>query len=151
MRIEFFLNDKSCDMVVDPDEMLADALRKIGMLSIRKGCDTSCCGLCTVWVDGAAVLSCTMPAFRVEGKSVTTIEGIQSEATAFAKILAAEGAEQCGFCSPGFIMTVIAMKNELTNPTDEQILHYLAGNLCRCTGYMGQMRAIRTFLGGLEK
>lgn len=146
MQIELTLNSKLRRIEVCPDEMLADVLRKIGMLSIRKGCDTSCCGLCTVWVDENPVLSCTMPAFRAEGKKVTTIEGVQGEAEQFARILASEGAEQCGFCSPGFIMTVLAMKKALDNPTEEEIKHYLAGNLCRCTGYMGQMRAVKTFL-----
>lgn len=148
MKLELKINQKSYALDAAPDEMLADALRRLGFLSIRKGCDTSCCGLCSVWVDGSPVLSCTMPAFRTEGKSITTIEGIQPEAERFARILAAEGAEQCGFCSPGFIMTVIAMKQELKHPSDAQIQHYLAGNLCRCTGYMGQMRAIKTYLGG---
>ena len=146
MQIEISLNDITTRLEVAPDEMLADALRKIGMLSIRKGCDTSCCGLCTVWVGENPVLSCTMPAFRAEGKKITTIEGVQAEAEKFAHILASEGAEQCGFCSPGFIMTVLAMKKALKNPTDEEIKHYLAGNLCRCTGYMGQMRAVKTYL-----
>ena len=146
MQIEVSLNEKKYRLEVAPDEMLADALRKIGMLSIRQGCDTSCCGLCTVWLDASPVLSCTVPAFRAEGKKITTIEGVQAEAEKFAGILAAEGAEQCGFCSPGFIMTVLAMKNELQNPTDDEIKHYLAGNLCRCTGYMGQMRAVKTYL-----
>lgn len=146
MQIELTLNSKLRRIEVSPDEMLAEVLRKIGMLSIRKGCDTSCCGLCTVWVDGNPVLSCTMPAFRAEGKKITTIEGVQGEAEQFARILASEGAEQCGFCSPGFIMTVLAMKKALDNPTEEEIKHYLAGNLCRCTGYMGQMRAVKTFL-----
>ncbi len=146
MQLKFILNEKQTVLEASPDEMLADALRRIGMLSIRQGCDTSCCGLCTVWIDSGPVLSCTVPAFRVEGKKVTTIEGVQNEAEEFAAILAAEGAEQCGFCSPGFIMTVLALKNELQNPTDEEIRHYLAGNLCRCTGYMGQMRAVKTYL-----
>ena len=146
MQIEVSLNEKKYRLEVAPDEMLADALRKIGMLSIRQGCDTSCCGLCTVWLDASPVLSCTVPAFRAEGKKITTIEGVQAEAEKFAGILAAEGAEQCGFCSPGFIMTVLAMKNELQNPTDDEIKHYLTGNLCRCTGYMGQMRAVKTYL-----
>ncbi len=138
MRIEFFLNDKSCDMVVDPDEMLADALRKIGMLSIRKGCDTSCCGLCTVWVDGAAVLSCTMPAFRVEGKSVTTIEGIQSEATAFAKISGGGRRRAVWFLQSRFYYDGVAMKNELSNPTDEQFFT-ISPEICAvCTGYMAR-------------
>lgn len=146
MQIEVYLNEQHKVLEVAPDEMLADVLRKIGMLSIRKGCDTSCCGLCTVWLEGNPVLSCTMPAFRAEGKKITTIEGVQPEAEKFARILASEGAEQCGFCSPGFIMTVLALKRELQNPTDEEIKHYLAGNLCRCTGYMGQMRAVKMYL-----
>jgi carbon-monoxide dehydrogenase small subunit len=151
MQVSFVLNEKDCCLEVAPDDMLANALRNIGVLSIRMGCDTSCCGLCTVWVDKKPILSCTMPAFRVAGKSVTTIDGIQHEAEQFARILSSEGAEQCGFCSPGFIMTVIAMKNELINPSEEDIIHYLTGNLCRCTGYMGQMRAIRAFLAEVEK
>ena len=146
MQITTIVNKKTFVLDVAPDEMLADSLRRNGYLSIRKGCDTSCCGLCTVWVDEKPVLSCTMPAFRAEGREITTIEGVAAEAEKFARILAAEGAEQCGFCSPGFIMTVLAMKKELSQPTEEQIKHYLAGNLCRCTGYMGQMRAVKTYL-----
>ena len=146
MQITAVINGQTSVLEVAPEEMLADALRRIGFLSIRKGCDTSCCGLCTVWVNGKPLLSCTMPAFRAEGREITTIEGVSAEAEKFARILAAEGSEQCGFCSPGFIMTVLAMKNELPQPTEEQIKHYLAGNLCRCTGYMGQMRAVKTYL-----
>ena len=84
---------------------------------------------------------------RALNKEITTIEGLEKEADEFARILIAEGAEQCGFCSPGFIMTVLAMKNELENPSEEEIKHYLTGNLCRCTGYMGQLRAIKTYMG----
>lgn len=148
MKLELLINQKIYLLDVAPDEMLSDTLRSKGFLSIRKGCDTSCCGLCTVWIDGKPVLSCTMLSFRAAGKAITTIEGIQPEAEKFARILASEGSEQCGFCSPGFIMTVIAMKNELKTPTEQDIQHYLAGNLCRCTGYMGQMRAIKTYLRG---
>lgn len=148
MKLELLINQKIYALDVAPDEMLSDTLRSKGFLSIRKGCDTSCCGLCTVWIDGKPVLSCTMLSFRAAGKAITTIEGVQPEAEKFARILASEGSEQCGFCSPGFIMTVIAMKNELKTPTEQDIQHYLAGNLCRCTGYMGQMRAIKTYLRG---
>ena len=147
MQITTTINDKQIILEAAPDEMLVDVLRKAGYFSVRKGCDTTCCGLCTLWLDNKPVLSCTVLAFRAEGKKITTMEGLQSEAEEFARILAAEGAEQCGFCSPGFIMTVLAMKRELTNPTEEQIIHYLTGNLCRCTGYMGQLRAIKTYLG----
>ena len=151
MQVELTINNKRTVWNVPPDEFLADTLRKQGMLSIRKGCNTSCCGLCTVWIDGKPTLSCTTLSFRMQGKVVTTIEGVAGEAAEFARILVAEGAEQCGFCSPGFIMTVLAMKKELPAPTDEEIVHYLTGNLCRCTGYMGQMRAVKTYLGVTQR
>ena len=147
MQIKITLNNKEISLEVEKDEFLADSLRSHRTLSIRKGCDTTCCGLCTVWIDGKPALSCAVLSIRADGKHITTIEGVQKEATEFANLLAAEGAEQCGFCSPGFIMTVLAMKNELTNPTEEEIVHYLTGNLCRCTGYMGQLRVIKKYLG----
>lgn len=147
MQITVTINEKKVTYNIAADDLLADTLRSQGYMSIRKGCDTSCCGLCTVWIDGKPALSCTVPAFRADGKTLVTIEGVQQEAEEFAQILAVEGAEQCGFCSPGFIMTVLAMKRELTNPTEDEIIHYLTGNLCRCTGYMGQLRAIKKYLG----
>lgn len=147
MQIEFVLNNKKVKYEINGDEFLADILRADGLLSIRKGCNTSCCGLCSIWIDGRPTLSCSVLAVRANGKSITTIEGLEEEAEKFARILVSEGAEQCGFCSPGFIMTVLAMKNELQNPTDDDIIHYLTGNLCRCTGYMGQLRAVKTYLG----
>jgi aerobic carbon-monoxide dehydrogenase small subunit len=147
MLIEVTINKKNFTLDVLADEFLSETLRDKGMLSIRKGCDTSCCGLCTVWIEGTPTLSCTTLAIRANGKNITTIEGVQKEAAEFAQVLVAEGAEQCGFCSPGFIMTVLAMKNELQNPTETEIIHYLTGNLCRCTGYMGQLRAVKKFLG----
>lgn len=137
MQIDIIVNGKRHSLNVDKDEFLLDTLRKIGYLSVKRGCDTSCCGLCTVWLEEKPILSCSTLSIRANGKNITTIEGLQEEAEKFARILTAEGAEQCGFCSPGFVMTVIAMKKELINPTDDEIKHYLAGNLCRCTGYMG--------------
>ena len=83
---------------------------------------------------------------RALDKEINTIEGLENEVKEFSEVLVKEGAEQCGFCSPGFILTVLAMKDELENPTDDEIKHYLTGNLCRCTGYMGQLRAIKTYL-----
>src|SRR5699024_9175904 len=109
--------------------------------------NTSCCGLCTIWVEEKPVLSCASLSIRANGKKITTMEGLQEEAEEFGKILVSEGSDQCGFCSPGFIMSIIAMKKELENPTEEEIIHYLTGNLCRCTGYQGQLRAIKTYLG----
>ena len=82
----------------------------------------------------------------MEGRRITTLEGLQEEAAEFGGFLADEGGEQCGFCSPGFIMNVLAMVRELDDPTEEEILEYLSGNLCRCSGYMSQLRAIKAFL-----
>lgn len=147
MQIKVKVNEKIIIMDVEYDEMLLDALRRYGYFSIKKGCDTTNCGLCTVWLEGKPILSCSTLAVRANGKNLTTLEGIQKEAEEFGQFLVKEGAEQCGFCSPGFIMTVIAMKRELVNPSEENIKHYLAGNLCRCTGYMGQLRAIKEFMG----
>lgn len=147
MEIDLIINGKKTICKIDPEDFLADTLRKNGMLSIRKGCDTSCCGLCTVWVEGTPVLSCSLLTIKAAGKNITTMEGVQAEAEKFAEILVSDGAEQCGFCSPGFIMTVLALKSEIINPSEEDIIHYLSGNLCRCTGYMGQLRAVKKYLG----
>ena len=146
MKITITLNGIPYTREVAGDLMLLDFVRSCGCLSVKRGCDTSNCGLCTVWVEGTPVLSCSYPAVRADGKQVTTLEGVQEEAEAFGQCMARQGAEQCGYCSPGFIMTVLAMARELTDPTEEEISRYLAGNLCRCTGYVSQMRAICTWL-----
>ena len=92
------------------------------------------------------MLSCSTLAARIEGKKIVTLEGMQREAQEFGSFLANEGAEQCGFCNPGFIMNVLAMEDELNNPTEEEIKAYLSGNLCRCSGYESQLRAIKNYL-----
>ena len=147
MLITMNVNGKKVDIDVSYDEYLVDTLRRIGNLSVKRGCDTGCGGLCSIWRDENPKLSCSTLSVIANKKNITTIEGLQKEASEFAQILVNEGAEQCGFCSPGFIMTVLAMKKELENPTEEEIIHYLTGNLCRCTGYMGQLRAIKTYMG----
>ena len=126
--------------------LLLDFVRSQGCYSVKRGCETANCGLCTVLVDGTPMLSCSTLAMRANGKTVTTMEGMQEEAAEFGAFLANEGAEQCGYCSPGFIMNVFAMLNEIKDPTEEQIKEYLAGNLCRCSGYEGQLRGIRNYL-----
>ena len=146
MEIEFTLNGKVTYAEIKDDTSLFDLLRAKGCYSVKCGCETENCGLCTVLVDGKSVLSCSMLAARVNDRDVVTLEGVQKEAEEFGMYLAGEGAEQCGFCSPGLIMNVLAMEKELIQPEEDAIREYLAGNLCRCSGYMGQMRAIRKYL-----
>ena len=140
------INGKAVALSHKAGENLADCLRRHGYIEVRTGCDTGSCGLCTVWLDGVPVLSCSTLAARSEGKAITTIKGVASEAKALAAHLMKEGADQCGYCSPGFIMTALAMQRELENPSEAQIKHYLAGNLCRCTGYAGQTRGLMNWL-----
>lgn len=145
MKINFFLNGKKVQEEIAPDLLLLDLLRQKGCYSVKRGCETANCGLCTVLMDEKPVLSCSMLAARADGKKIVTLEGMQEEAKEFGGFLADEGAEQCGFCNPGFIMNIFAMLKELENPTEEQINEYLAGNLCRCSGFMGQTRSILKF------
>ena len=146
MILNTVINNRKKELLIDADEYLVDTLRKAGYLSVKRVCDTGACGLCTVLVEGKPVLSCSTLSARVMNKKVETIENYPKEAEMLAKHLAAEGAEQCGFCAPGFALTVIAMLKELKDPSDEEILHYLNGNLCRCSGYASQLRGIRAYM-----
>lgn len=146
MLIQMILNGKPVRRDVPPDTLLLDLVRELGCVSVKRGCETANCGLCTVLLDGTPVLSCSVLAVRCDGRAVTTLEGLQEEAAEFTGFIADQGAEQCGFCNPGFVMNTIALLRENPDPTDEEIRAYLAGNLCRCSGYEGQLRGIRAFL-----
>ena len=146
MNITFWLNGVKRQAEVRPDELLLDFLRKNSCYSVKRGCETANCGLCTVLMDERPVLSCSMLAARADGKRIVTLEGMQEEAKEFGAFMANEGAEQCGFCNPGFMMNAMALFREKSDPTDEEIKEYLAGNLCRCSGYEGQLRGIRAYL-----
>lgn len=146
MQIKLKINGKPFQDDVSADTLLIDYLRFKGFTSVKRGCETANCGLCTVLLEGKPVLSCSILAVRANHLSVTTIEGVEKEAAEFGAFMAEEGADQCGYCSPGFIMNVLAMKKELKNPDEKEIKQYLAGNLCRCTGYMGQLRAVTKYL-----
>lgn len=146
MELKLTLNGRAVSASVEADTLLIDFLRAQGCLSVKRGCETANCGLCTVLMDGTPVLSCSVLALRAAGHHVQTLEGLQEEAADFAAFIADQGAEQCGFCNPGFVMNTVALLRENPDPTDDEIRAYLAGNLCRCSGYEGQLRGIRAYL-----
>lgn len=146
MEINIRVNGRAVREQIEPDLLLIDFLRAHGCLSVKRGCETSNCGLCTVFLDDKPILSCSMLAARADGHSVTTLEGLQEEASDFVGFIADQGADQCGFCNPGFVMNTIALLQENPDPTDDDIRAFLAGNLCRCSGYEGQLRGIRNYL-----
>lgn len=146
MEITLTLNGKKITRSVDADTMLLDFVRSEGCYSVKRGCDTSNCGLCTVFLDDLPVLSCSVLAVRADGRRVVTMEGMQEEAAEFGTFIADQGAEQCGFCNPGMIMNALALLRDNRDPKEAEIKEYLAGNLCRCSGYEGQLRGIQAFI-----
>ncbi len=150
-KIKMKVNGKSCTGDVEDRVLLANFLRdELKLTGTHVGCDTSQCGACTVHVDGRAVKSCTMLAVQADGCEVTTIEGMATNGKlhpvqqAFTECHAL----QCGFCTPGMIMTVAAMLKDNPHPTDDEIVHGLEGNLCRCTGYINIVKAVKQAAGG---
>ena len=146
MEVTLTLNGKRITRSVDADMALLDFVRNEGCYSVKRGCDTSNCGLCTVFLDDKPVLSCSVLVARADGHKVTTMEGLQKEAAEFGAFIADQGAEQCGFCNPGMIMNALALFRENPEPSEDEIKEYLAGNLCRCSGYEGQLRGIQSFI-----
>lgn len=146
MEINLTLNGKKLVCSVEPDTLLIDFVRQHGCFSVKRGCETSNCGLCTVLMDGVPVPSCSVLTARAAGHHIQTLEGLQEEAEEFVGFIADQGAEQCGFCNPGYVINTIALLRENPDPTDDEIRAYLAGNLCRCSGYEGQLRGIRNYL-----
>ena len=151
MEIKLTLNGERIVQDIEPDLLLIDFVRKNGCYSVKRGCDTSNCGLCTVFMDDKPILSCSILALRVAGHKIVTLEGLQEEASEFAMFIANQGAEQCGFCNPGFMMNAMALFKENPHPSDDEIKEFLAGNLCRCSGYEGQLRGIKNYLNYLEE
>lgn len=146
-RVSLTVNGQPRDDEVEPRWTLADYLRvTCGLTGTHLGCEHGVCGACTVLVDGEAVRSCLMFAVQAQGAEVTTIEGIAPEDGGLSPVQEAfrdcHGL-QCGFCTPGFVVTVTAFLAENPDPTDEEIRDALSGNLCRCTGYQGILRAVR--------
>ena len=148
MLVKFNLNGLDVEYIIKPVEYLLDTLRNNGVKSVKKGCDGSACGACTVLLDDKPVLSCSVLTAKVEGHRVMTVESIQDEAAELSACFSKQGSDQCGFCNAAYALMIHALKKENPNPTDEEIRDFMVGNLCRCTGYQGQQKAVREYLGG---
>jgi carbon-monoxide dehydrogenase small subunit len=146
-EIVFILNGEPVQMEIEPHLFLLQLLRDvIGLTGTKEGCGMGDCGACTVLVDGKAVNSCIFPAVDIEGRRITTIEGLaddQGNLHPLQKAFIENGAIQCGYCTPGMVLSAKALLDENPNPTEEEIQRGIAGNLCRCTGYLSIVRAIK--------
>ncbi len=143
--IELRINDQKIRSSVEGDQTLLDFLReKLSLTGTKKGCDQGDCGACTVLIDGKPINSCLVLAVEVADRDITTIEGLahDDKLHPLQQAFIDHDALQCGFCTPGMILTATALLNENPNPTDEEIRNYLQGNLCRCTGYSQIVQAI---------
>lgn len=145
-EVVFRLNGVSVSVAVEPHDRLLDVLReRLGQTGTKEGCGEGECGACTVLVDGRTVNSCLYPGLEVEGRDVTTIEGIMNSGMTLSPVQQAfveEGGAQCGFCTPGMIMTAVALLRDNAAPSEQEIRDALAGNLCRCTGYVQIVESI---------
>ena len=145
-RVSITVNGERKEAEVEPRTLLVHFLRDhLGLTGTHVGCDTSNCGACTVHLDGVAVKSCTIFAIQVEGQEITTIEGLMKDGR-YHPVQAGFWAEhglQCGYCTPGMIMSAASLLKENPNPTEDQIRHGLEGNLCRCTGYHNIVKAVQ--------
>lgn len=146
MKINLKVNNRNVIFDVTPNEYLLETLRNYNYLSVKRGCDNTSCGVCTVLFDGKPIPSCSLLTIKAENHHITTVEGIIPEAEKLAKHMGEEGADQCGFCNPALALAVFALKKENKNASDDEIKKYLVGNLCRCTGYQAQHIAIRKYM-----
>lgn len=145
MKINMKINRKPYEVEIDPGEMLLEVLRRLGYKSVRRSCDSASCGNCTVLLDGKPILSCSTFAASVDGHSIETVESLSEgdKLHPIQEALLEEGGSQCGFCIPGLTMTTKAFLEQNPDPTEEEIREALNGNICRCTGYEAQTRAIK--------
>jgi aerobic-type carbon monoxide dehydrogenase small subunit (CoxS/CutS family) len=143
VTLQLMLNGRPAVFDADPGETLLDVLRReAGVLSVRPSCGIGVCGACTVLLDGEPVSGCLLRAAQAAGREVTTVEGIPAEHPV-RRAFAAEHAFQCGYCTPGMVLTVAGMLEETRDPSDEQIVEGLGGNLCRCGCYVKVHAAVR--------
>ena len=154
--IELRVNGRAHELAIEPSELLLDVLRReLDLTGSKRGCDDSSCGACTVLVNGVPMLACTMLAASCQSDTseITTIEGVAEHGAlaAIQKAFGEWGGAQCGYCTPGFIITVKALLASNPEPSDDDIRHALSGNLCRCTGYTQMFQAIKSAIEAEQK
>ena len=152
--LELKVNGRTHELAVEPNQLLLDVLRQeLGLTGSKRGCDDSSCGACTVEVDGIPILACTMLAASCEGREITTVEGIAEHGAlaAIQKAYGDWGGAQCGYCTPGFMMTVDHLLTENPDPSEDEIRTALSSNLCRCTGYTQMYQAIKAAIDAERK
>jgi carbon-monoxide dehydrogenase small subunit len=144
MNLDLVLNGARTSVEIDPGESLMDVLRRLGCKSVHNGCDDGYCGACAVLLDGRAVNACLVFAARAAGRRVDTVEGLAREGVLHPvqRALLDLGAVQCGFCSPGIVVTALDLLGHNPRPSEREVRHALAGNYCRCTGYVKPVQAI---------
>jgi carbon-monoxide dehydrogenase small subunit len=150
MNVTLKVNGRSYPLSVRPNEILLNVLRdRLGLTGTKYGCGIGECGACTVLLDGRAILSCQTLAFTVDGRAITTIEGLERDGRLHPvqQAFIDEGAVQCGYCTPGMVLSAKALLDRIPDPSYEDIKQAIRGNLCRCTGYTNIVRAIKSAAG----
>ena len=149
--VTFTVNGKQHEMDVEPHELLLDVVRnRLGLTGAKRSCDMQVCGTCTLLLDGRPVSSCTLPAFEARGRDILTIEGLaqQGKLHPLQQAFIEKGGFQCGFCTPGMLLTAKTMLAENPKPTEEDVIKFMQGNLCRCTGYK---KIVESIMAAAEK
>ncbi len=152
--IELRINGRSYELAAEPNKLLLDLLRQdLNLTGSKRACDDSSCGSCTVQIDGVPMLSCTLLAASCEGQEITTVEGVSDHGSlaALQKAYGDFGGSQCGFCTPGFMMTVRWLLANNPEPSENEIREALSSNLCRCTGYTQMYQAVRAAIDAEQK
>ncbi len=144
MEITLTINEQAKNIVIEPNDLLIDVLRREGYASVKRGCDEGTCGACTIILNGRAVKSCILLAVQAHEGKITTIEGVgtREHPHPLQQAFVNEGAIQCGFCIPGLLLSAKALLDKNHSPTKDEVKLALDGNLCRCTGYSGQIKAV---------
>jgi aerobic-type carbon monoxide dehydrogenase small subunit (CoxS/CutS family) len=145
MKLALTINNRARELEVEPGELLLDSLRNAGYLGVKRGCEAGTCGSCVVLLDGTPHFSCLLLTAALGGREITTIEalGTPENPHPIMQAFAEEGAVQCGYCTPGMILTTKALLEQNTAPTEQEVADALDGHLCRCTGYVKQIRAVQ--------